>query len=248
MSAGGGEYHNPFDVLIMRYLVLFFSTFMSIVLTSCSSDKYVHISVSSNTNENEMVEYLCKDNIPVYRRITTPDNRDNTEYEEIKTVNNVDDYEWVYNLKYFHSTAQDDSRFYDDPNNYYKGTVRDFGFDRFYMNSTYYSLLDNLLKLGDVCLELTDSTILYRGLRKKTGDNAMLVKYNLDHRKINNICITVRDRLINRFRIETDKDTSIVSLFYSKDTLKSVVFKSFSSLKDTTIIQERYNYNTTTKD
>ena len=195
-----------------------------------------------------MVEYLCKDNIPVYRRITTPDNRDNTKYEEIKTVNNVDDYEWVYNLKYFHSTAQDDSRFYDDPHNYYKGTVRDFGFDRFYMNSTYYSLLDNLLKLGDVCLELTDSTILYRGLRKKTGDNAMLAKYDLDHRKINNICITVRDRLIKRFRIETDKDTSIVSLFYSKDSLKSVVFKSFSSLKDTTIIQERYNYNTTTKD
>ena len=129
-----------------------------------------------------------------------------------------------------------------------KGTVRDFGFDRFYMNSTYYSLLDNLLKLGDVCLELTDSTILYRGLRKKTGDNAMLAKYDLDHRKINNICITVRDRLIKRFRIETDKDTSIVSLFYSKDSLKSVVFKSFSSLKDTTIIQERYNYNTTTKD
>lgn len=204
----------------MKYFVLILSTLAGVVLPSCSSDNYVRISVKCNVNDNVIVEYLCKDNIPIYKRITTPSNKDNTKFERIKISNNIDDYRWVSDLKYIHSTAQDDSRFYEDPY-YYKGTVRDFGFDLFHMNSLYYGLLDTLLMWGDVCIRMTDSTIVYDDIHKII-ENTVLSSYGLNNRRINDVSIKIKNRLIKEFVVGSDKDTTYFVLKYSKDTLKDV--------------------------
>lgn len=209
--------------VIKLFIVLIF------IIASCSLNNYTSISVSCHINDDIIAEYLCKENtpIPIYKRCPVSLSKENSRYERVLLPSDIEKFNWVFGLRRVHSTSKDDSSFYEDPN-YYKGTVRDFDFDLFHMNSVYYGVLDTLLMWGDVSLSLTDSTIIYRGVRKKIGNN-VLSSFNLDNRKIKDVSIKIKNRLLQEFVVGSDKDTTNFVFEYSKDTLKKVnIFRKYT--------------------
>ena len=202
----------------MKVLKLF--VVLILIIASCSSNNYTSISVSYHINDDIFVEYLCKENSPVYKRCPVSLSEETSRYERVLLPSDIEKFNWVFSLRRVHSTSKDDSSFYEDPN-YYKGTVRDFDFDLFRMNSVYYGVLDTLLMWGDVSLSLTDSTIIYRGVRNKTGSN-VLSSFSLNNRKIQDVSIKIKNRLLQEFVVASDKDTTDFVFEYSKDTLKEV--------------------------
>ncbi len=202
----------------MKVLKLF--VVLILIIASCSSNNYTSISVSYHINDDIFVEYLCKENSPVYKRCPVSLSEETSRYERVLLPSDIEKFDWVFGLRRVHSTSKDDSSFYEDPN-YYKGTVRDFDFDLFRMNSVYYGVLDTLLMWGDVSLSLTDSTIIYRGVRNKIGSNS-LSSFGLNNRIIKDVSIKIKNRLLQEFVVGSDRDTTDFVLKYSKDTLKEV--------------------------
>lgn len=207
--------------VIKIFIVLIF------IIASCSLNNYTSISVSCHINDEIIAEYLCKENTPIYKRCPVSLSEETSRYERVLLPSDIEKFNWVFSLRRVHSTSKDDSSFYEDPN-YYKGTVRDFDFDLFRMNSVYYGILDTLLMWGDVSLSLTDSTIIYRGVRNKIGSN-VLSSFGLNNRKIKDVSIKIKNRLLQEFVVGSDKDTTNFLFKYSKDTLKEVcISRSFT--------------------